>query len=113
MGRLGILIYLEKIIFKEIYDYIDKVVENGFICIFLCLLLVKDIKENIIKKFKCINEYVKFKGFEVIFDVNFRVFGELEISYKDLIFFKKMKVDGIRFDMGFIGFEEVLMIFNF
>ncbi|NJB08767.1 DUF871 domain-containing protein, partial [Clostridioides difficile] len=57
-------------------------------------------------------EYAKFKGFEVILDVNPRVFGELEISYKDLNFFKKTKADGIRLDMGFTGSEEALMTFN-
>ncbi|HBF4252356.1 DUF871 domain-containing protein [Clostridioides difficile] len=112
MGRLGISIYPEKTTFKEIYDYIDKAAENGFTRIFSCLLSVKDTKENIIKKFKSINEYAKFKGFEVILDVNPRVFGELEISYKDLTFFKKTKADGIRLDMGFTGSEEALMTFN-
>lgn len=112
MGRLGISIYPEKTTSKEIYDYIDKAAENGFTRIFSCLLSVKDTKENIIKKFKSINEYAKFKGFEVILDVNPRVFGELEISYKDLTFFKKMKADGIRLDMGFTGSEEALMTFN-
>lgn len=75
---------------------IYKAAESGFTRMFSCLLSVKDTKENIIKKFKSINEYAKFKGFEVILDVNPRVFEELEISYKDLTFFKKTKADGLR-----------------
>ncbi|MGO1041922.1 DUF871 domain-containing protein [Clostridioides difficile] len=112
MVRLGISIYPEKTTEKEIYDYIDKAAENGFTRIFSCLLSVEDTKENIIKKFKNINEHAKFKGLEVILDVNPRVFGKLEISYKDLKFFKEIRADGIRLDMGFTGSEESLMTFN-
>lgn len=112
MGKLGISIYPEKTTEKEIYDYIDRAAENGFTRIFSCLLSVEDSKENIIKKFKGINEYAKSKGFEVILDVSPRVFGELEISYKDLTFFKETEADGIRLDMGFTGSEESLMTFN-
>ena len=64
------------------------------------------------KKFKGINTYAKNKGFEIIVDVSPRVFDELEISYKDLSFFKEIEADGLRLDMGFTGLEESLMTFN-
>lgn len=112
MGRLGISIYEEKSTEKEIYEYIDKAKECGFSRIFSCLLSVQDTKENIIKKFKGINTYAKNKGFEVIVDVSPRIFDELEISYKDLSFFKEIEADGLRLDMGFTGLEESLMTFN-
>lgn len=112
MGKLGISIYEEKSTEKEIFDYIDKAHSYGFSRIFSCLLSVTDTKENIIKKFKSINEYAHERGFEVIVDVSPRVFGDLGISYKDLSFFKEIGADGLRLDMGFTGNEESLMTFN-
>lgn len=112
MGRLGISIYPEKTSEEEIYTYIDKASENGFSRIFSCLLSVEDSKENIINKFKKINDYAKSKGFEIILDVSPSVFEELGISYKDLSFFKDTGADGIRLDVGFTGIEESLMTFN-
>ncbi|MGL4773445.1 MAG: DUF871 domain-containing protein [Clostridium sp.] len=112
MGKLGISIYPEKTTEKEIYDYIDKAAKCGFSRIFSCLLSVNESKENIVKKFKGINEYAKDRGFEIIVDVSPRVFDELGISYKDLSFFKEIGADGLRLDMGFTGSEESLMTFN-
>ncbi|MGL4570109.1 MAG: DUF871 domain-containing protein [Clostridium sp.] len=112
MGRLGISIYEEKSTEKEIYEYIDRAKECGFSRIFSCLLSVTDTKENIVKKFKGINQYAKQKGFEVIVDVSPRVFDDLGISYKDLSFFKEIEADGLRLDAGFSGLEESLMTFN-
>ena len=112
MGKLGISIYQDKTTEKEIYNYIDRAYENGFSRIFSCLLSINDTKENIINKFKSINEYAHEKGFEVILDVSPRVFNELEIGYKDLTFFKDTQADGIRLDVGYTGSEESLMTFN-
>lgn len=112
MGKLGISIYPEKTDDKEIYDYIDRASKYGFDRIFSCLLSVNDSKENIVKKFKGINEYAKAKGFEVIVDVSPRVFDDLGISYKDLSFFKEIGADGLRLDAGFTGSEESLMTYN-
>ncbi|SFB13395.1 DUF871 domain-containing protein [Clostridium frigidicarnis] len=112
MGKLGISIYEEKTTEKEIYDYIDKAQEAGFSRIFSCLLSVTETKDNIVNKFKKINDYAHGKGFEVIVDVSPRVFDELGISYKDLTFFKEIGADGLRLDAGYSGLEESLMTFN-
>ncbi|MGL5327651.1 MAG: DUF871 domain-containing protein [Peptostreptococcaceae bacterium] len=112
MGKLGISIYPDKSSEKEIYNYIDKAAENGFSRIFSCLLSVNESKEEIINKFKGINEYAKGKGFEIILDVAPSVFNDLGVSYDDLSFFKETSADGIRLDLGFTGSEESLMTFN-
>lgn len=112
MGKMGISIYVEKSTEKEIFDYIDQAARYGFSRIFSCLLSVEDSKENIMAKFKKINDFAHERGFEVIVDVSPRVFDTLGISYKDLSFFKAIGADGIRLDMGFSGLEESLMTFN-
>lgn len=112
MGKLGVSIYPDKTSEKEIYAYLEKAAECGFSRIFSCLLSVEDTKENIIKKFKNINEFARNKGFEIIVDVSPRVFDDLGISYKDLSFFKEIGADGLRLDAGFSGSEESLMTFN-
>ncbi|MGL4911912.1 MAG: DUF871 domain-containing protein [Romboutsia sp.] len=112
MGKLGISIYPDKSSEKEVYDYIDKAAKQGFSRIFSCLLSVNESKENIIKRFKGINEYAKSKGFEIILDVAPSVFNDLGIDYKDLSFFKETSADGIRLDVGYTGNEESLMTFN-
>ena len=112
MGKLGISIYPEKTTEKEVIDYIDKAGEAGFSRIFSCLLSVNESKEVILEKFKKINQYAKEKGFEIILDVNPKVFNDLGISYDDLSFFKEMNADGIRLDIGFTGLQESIMTFN-
>ena len=112
MKRFGISIYEEKSTKEEIFKYIDLAHKYGFTRIFSCLLSVTDTKENIINKFKEINLYAKDKGFEIIVDVSPRVFGELDINYSDLSFFKEIEADGLRLDLGYTGSEESLMTFN-
>lgn len=112
MRKLGVSIYPEKSTEKEIFNYLDLASENGFTRIFSCLLSVSDTKENIKNTFQKINSYAKEKGFEIILDVSPRVFDELNISYKDLSFFKEVGADGLRLDVGYSGSEESLMTFN-
>lgn len=112
MRKLGISIYPEKSTKQEILDYIDQAAACGFSRIFSCLLSVSEDKEVIKEKFLSINEYAKAKGFDIIVDVSPKVFEALDISYKDLTFFKDIKADGLRLDMGFTGLEESLMTFN-
>ena len=95
MRRLGISIYPEKSTLAEIKSYLKKTSEFGFSRIFSCLLSVNKPAEEIKKEFTEINEYAHSLGFEVIVDVSPRVFGELNISYKDLSFFKEIGADGI------------------
>ena len=117
MRKLGISIYPEKTTEEKLINYIDKAYSAGFSRIFSCLLSsaqnkgIED-KEIILKKFKKINHYAKKKGFEIILDVNPKVFKDLGISYDDLAFFKEMGADGIRLDVGFTGLQESIMTFN-
>ena len=117
MRKLGISIYPEKTTEEKLINYIDKAYSAGFSRIFSCLLSsaqnkgIED-KEIILKKFKKINHYAKEKGFEIILDVNLKVFKDLGISYDDLAFFKEMGADGIRLDVGFTGLQESIMTFN-
>lgn len=112
MRRLGISIYPEKSTKEEIFSYIDKMSELGFSRIFSCLLSTNESKEEVKKKFTEINNYAKSKGFEIIVDVSPRIFEKLDISYKDLKFFKEINADGLRLDIGFTGNEEALMTYN-
>lgn len=112
MRRLGISIYPEKIEENKLFEYIDTASSYGFTRIFSCLLSVNESKEDIINKFNRINTYAKSKGFIVIMDVNPRVFRELDITYDDLSFFKKINADGFRLDQGFSGNEEAMMTYN-
>lgn len=112
MRRLGISIYPEKDSVENILAYIKKAGESGFSRTFSCLLSVDKSRKEIIKDFKTINEYAKGLGFEIIVDVSPAVFNKLNISYKDLEFFREIGADGLRLDMGFTGLEESLMTFN-
>lgn len=112
MRRLGISIYPEKSTIQEIKSYIDQMSQCGASRIFSCLLSVEKSREDIIEDFKDINLYAKTKGYEIIVDVSPRVFDQLEISYKDLSFFKEIGADGLRLDAGFSGNEESIMTFN-
>ena len=112
MRKLGISIYPGKTTEEELLSYIDKSFEAGFSRIFSCLLSSTKDKEIILKKFKKVNYYAKEKGFEIILDVNPRVFDDLGISYDNLAFFKEMGADGIRLDIGFTGLQESIMTFN-
>ena len=110
--KLGISIYPDKSNIEEMKAYIEKTSKYGFERIFSCLLSVNKPKEIIKEEFLEINTYAKSLGFEVIVDVSPRVFGELDISYQDLSFFKDINADGIRLDVGYTGSEESLMTFN-
>lgn len=112
MRKLGISIYAEKSTNKEIFEYLDKAKKAGFSRIFSCLLSVNEDVETIKKDFKAVNAYAKELGFEIIVDVSPAIFEKLNISYKDLSFFKEIGADGLRLDAGFTGNEESMMTFN-
>ncbi len=112
MRKLGISVYPEKSKYEDIIKYIDKAHSCGFSRIFTCLLSVSEDKEAIKSKLTSINEYAKSKGFFIIVDVSPRVFEALNISYKDLSFFKEIGADGLRLDQGFTGLEESMMTYN-
>ena len=77
MRKLGISIYPGKTTEEELLNYIDKSFEAGFSRIFSCLLSSTEDKKIILKKFKKVNYYAKEKGFEIILDVNPKVFDDL------------------------------------
>ncbi|MHC5228325.1 DUF871 domain-containing protein [Enterococcus sp. LJL99] len=112
MRRLGISVYPNHSSVEEIKEYMTLAAKYNFKRVFTCLLSVEDGKEKIVKDFTETIMHAKSLGMEVIADVSPKVFGELEISYKDLSFFKMIGADGIRLDMGFTGNEESIMTFN-
>ncbi|QGZ97518.1 DUF871 family protein [Mycoplasma sp. NEAQ87857] len=109
---LGISIYPEKQDYNQIIAYIDTAAKYGFKRVFSCLLSAKESKEQLIQTFSSINDYIHSKNMIVILDVNPRVFDQFNASYNDLTFFKQLKADGIRLDMGFDGKKEADMTFN-
>ncbi|MBP1042630.1 DUF871 domain-containing protein [Vagococcus sp. BWB3-3] len=113
MRKLGISVYPNHSSVEEIKAYMDLAAKYRFTRVFTCLLSVdKDDKEKIVQEFTETINYAKSLGMEVVADVSPKVFGELEISYDDLSFFKEIGADGIRLDMGFTGNEESIMTFN-
>lgn len=112
MRRLGISVYPNHSSVEEIKAYMTLAAKYNFKRVFTCLLSVEEGKEKIVKDFTATIMHAKSLGMEVIADVSPKVFGELEISYDDLSFFKEIGADGIRLDMGFTGNEESIMTFN-
>lgn len=72
--KLGILFYLEYLMKEKDMVYIFVVVWYGFLRIFICLLFVNCLKEEIVVEFKEIINYVKDNNMEVILDVVLVVF---------------------------------------
>ncbi len=112
MRRLGISVYPNHSTVEEIRDYIELAARYNFKRVFTCLLSVEGNKEEVVKEFTEVIAFAKEKKMEVIADVSPKVFGELNISYQDLTFFKEIGADGIRLDMGYTGNEESIMTFN-
>lgn len=112
MRRLGVSIYPEKSSENKIKNYLKEMAAIGCSRIFSCLLSAEESKDEIIKRYKAINEYAHSLGYEVIVDVSPRVFNKLNIGYDDLVFFDEISADGLRLDVGFTGAEEALMTFN-
>lgn len=113
MRKLGISVYPNHQSVEDIKEYMTLASSYGFSRVFTCLLSVDpDQKEKIVREFSETINHATSLGMEVIADVSPKVFGELDISYKDLSFFKEIGADGIRLDMGFTGNEESIMTFN-
>lgn len=110
---LGISVYPYKENEKETIEYIKKAAKNGFKRVFTNLLMLeKKNQDVIIKKMEKVIKFARECGMEVIVDINPLVFDQLEISYHDLNFFKKMGATGIRLDSTFDGLIESLMTFD-
>lgn len=112
MKELGISIYPFHSKMQDNKNYIDLAAKYGFTRCFMCLLSVKNSKEEIIEEFKTIINYANDKGIKTTLDIAPSIFGNLNISYNDLSFFKEIGAWAIRLDLGFEGKQESLMSFN-
>lgn len=109
---LGISIYPEKQSKKAILNYLEIAAKYNFKRVFSCLLSAQKNKEELIKDFSEINDFAHKLGMYVILDVNPRVFDKFNATYDNLEFFKNLKADGIRLDLGFDGKKEADMTYN-
>ncbi|MBU5592549.1 DUF871 domain-containing protein [Clostridium sp. MSJ-4] len=112
MKKLGISVYPMHNSNEEIKNYIELAAKYNFKRIFTCLLSVEGDTERILAEFKDIVSHANKFGMEVIADISPKVFTSLNITHKDLSFFKEMGLYGIRLDVGFSGMEESEMTYN-
>lgn len=112
MRKLGVSIYPERASKEAWIEYLDLAAAYGFTRVFTCLISVEGEKDKIISEFAAITAHAIKLGMEVIADVSPVVFKGLGISYRDLSFFNKMQLSGIRLDEGFSGMEESIMTLN-
>lgn len=78
----------------------------------MCLFFVEGDQKKVMVNFKEIIEFVNELEMEVVVDIVFCVFGVFGIFYDDLFFFYELGVYVICFDLGYMGNEEFIMIFN-
>lgn len=113
MKQLGISIYPDQSTFAKDKTYMDLAKKYGYKRIFTSLLqLIGDNGEDLLSIFKKDIDYANKLGFKTIVDINPALFKELKINYKNLSFFNKLRVWGLRLDEGFTGIEEALMTRN-
>lgn len=112
MQQLGISIYPEKTSLEDNFKYLELANKYHYTRIFTSLLELTGGKDQVIDKFSQIIAYANQLGFKTIIDINPRLFKQLNASYNDLSFFKKLGVWGIRLDTGFSGMEEAMMTRN-
>ena len=112
MKQLGISVYPGRATMDYIKDYISKAFNYGFTRLFTCFMSVDNDGGKIKESFGDIVRYAASLGMEVIADVNPSVFSALNINFRDLEFFHKLGLSGIRLDTGFGGLEESIMTFN-
>lgn len=110
---LGISIYPYKEQSSETIAYIDLAAKFGFKRVFTNLLmLAQGTEEAVLAKMKTAIQHARAKDMEVIVDINPAVFGQLNIGYDNLQFFKALGATGIRLDSTFDGMVESLMTFD-
>lgn len=112
MRRIGLSIYPEQSTVEADIKYLQQGSSLGFTRVFSCLLSPDYSKTEVLKKYGKINSVAKDLGYEVTLDVNPAVFEKYEISYDDLSFFAKLKVDVLRLDEAYDGKKEALMTYN-
>lgn len=108
----GISVYPNKTKVDDCLKYIDRAAQLGYQRLFTSLLELNDDKETVLQKFKTVLSYAHEKGMWVSLDVNPGLFTNLNISYNDLSFFKKLGADIVRLDSNFDGMPESIMTYN-
>ncbi|MEW9094269.1 MAG: MupG family TIM beta-alpha barrel fold protein [Clostridiaceae bacterium] len=112
MGKLGVSVYPPQGEIKKYKEYLKMAAKYGFTRVFTCLISLGENIDNSLNQFKEITNTAKELGMEVIADVEPSIFKKLNLSYKDLQFFSKLNLSGIRLDLGFSGMEESIMSVN-
>lgn len=112
MNRFGISVYPNHENLEETIEYIKLAGKYNYSRVFTCLISLGDNIEESIEPFKKVIEVANAYSMEVIADVTPDVFNQLGLDYKDLSYFKKLGLSGIRLDLGFSGIEEALMTVN-
>ncbi|MCD2257344.1 DUF871 domain-containing protein [Lactobacillus sp. CC-MHH1034] len=109
---LGISFYPDKESIADIQAYIRKAAKLGYRRCFTSLLELGKNADDTIDRYQQVIQTARENHMAVILDVNPSIFEALDISYKDLHFFKDIGATGIRLDSNFDGLEESLMSFN-
>lgn len=111
--RLGISVYPEIQEEQAVIDYIDLAHSYGFARMFTSLLEIDESnKLTMIAKMKKICTHAKNLGWDVILDVNPRVFDDLGITLPDTSFFTEIGATTIRLDTAFDGDVERKIVEN-
>lgn len=112
MRSIGVSIYPAKSTLEKDKNYLELASKYGFTRVFMSLLEIEDDADMVMDKFGKIIHYAKKLGIQTVLDINPELFKQLNASYDDLSFFKKLGADTIRLDLGFTGKEEVKMTEN-
>lgn len=112
MHKLGISVYPTQSCLEEMVHYIELSAKYGFKRVFTNLLSVKNDDEAVFQKFKSVVRVATENNMIVIADINHKVFKDLNLTSKDLSFFKSLGVSGIRVDAGFSAQEIAQMSYN-
>ena len=111
--KLGISIYPFKHSMEENKKYIDLAKKYNFSRMFTSLLEIDEkTKTETLNIMKEICTYSQSQGFEVILDMNPKIFDILGIKLPDVTFFKDLGVNTIRLDESFGGMLERNITYN-
>lgn len=112
MKQLGISVYPAKENLEQAKAYISMACSYGFTRLFTCLISAGSDPERVKEYFGAVVGHARDLGMEVIADVAPEVFKAFGLDFRDLGFFHRLRLSGIRLDLGFSGLEESFMTFN-
>lgn len=112
MKKLGIALYPDKTTLEEDQRYLEIAAKLGYTRLFMSLLQLYADPDKGLERIKATLKIANELGFEAIVDVSSHIFKKFNIDYRDLSFFKKLGVAGLRLDMGYTGKEEAIMTHN-